>query len=134
MKTYYVIIFLMVCGAARAQQKEAVNPDGAVLLDAAVFKEKLASEPEAVLIDVRTPGEIKDGMIPGAIMIDYNAPTFASKLAALDKDKTYFVYCKVGGRSGMTTEQMKSAGFQHVHDLKGGYLEWSKRGFATTKP
>ncbi len=64
------------------------------------FKDKVASAgANAVLLDVRTPEEVAEGIIPGAVNIDFRAPDFAEKIAELDKDKTYFVYCKVGGRS-----------------------------------
>jgi phage shock protein E len=134
MKYTFLTIMLLISVSVFSQKKEIANPDGAVLLDAASFKEKMKAEPNAVLIDVRTPGEVNAGYIPGAIAIDYNAPDFAKKISELDKSKTYFVYCKAGGRSGKSAELMKSTGFKHVHDLQGGYTAWAEKGFETTKP
>ena len=50
----------------------------------------LASKPDAVLVDVRTPEEFSEGIIEGAINIDFNDPSFGEKINALDKEQTIF--------------------------------------------
>lgn len=104
------------------------------VLSASAFKEKMGKTPDHILIDVRTPAEVKEGVIPGAKVIDFNSSDFATQIDKLDKDKEYFVYCKVGGRSGRTVDMMKQSGFKHVHDLKGGYMDWVKQGYPVVKP
>lgn len=91
-------------------------------LSPAEFKAKMA-EPDAVVLDVRTPAEITAGKVPNALEIDFNSPNFSTELDKLDKSKTYLVYCKVGGRSGKTCEMMSAKGFQKVFGLKGGYSD-----------
>ena len=39
----------------------------------------------------------------------------------VDKDKTIYVYCKMGGRSAKAQEKLTALGFQHVINLEGGY-------------
>lgn len=130
-----LLIFLMLFGygCSQAQKKENAQP-ATSSLDPKSFKEKLAQEPTAILLDVRTPEEAAGGIIPGAIVMDFNAPDFKAKVSKLDKDKTYFVYCKVGGRSGQATELMGNKGFKKVFNLKGGYMAWVENGFETKKP
>jgi len=114
----------------------AVTVQNAVIndvLEPAEFKQKLAANPKAVLLDVRTPSEVADGALPGAVNIDFNAPGFQEKLDALDKTKSYYVYCKVGGRSGKAAEMMKDRGFKEVHNLKGGYDGWVAQGLVVEK-
>ena len=60
---------------------------------------RMAADKQNVILDVRTPAEFSAGHIPGAVNLDYNAPDFQAKAAALDKSKTYLVHCAVGGRS-----------------------------------
>ncbi len=84
--------------------------------------------PKFVILDVRTPKEFFSGRIPGAINIDYEAPTFQQNIAQLDKSKTYLVYCRSGLRSGAATELMESMDFKNVFDLEGGILNWKKSG------
>lgn len=94
-------------------------------LDNAAFKAKMTAE-NTVLLDVRTPGETSRGTIPGALIIDYNSPGFQSKIAALDRDKTYLVYCQSGVRSKKTCQQMQSMGFGSLYELEGGYAGWQQ--------
>ncbi|AYB35671.1 rhodanese-like domain-containing protein [Chryseolinea soli] len=115
--------------AVATPQSRAVND----VLEPADFKQKLAANTGAVLLDVRTPEEVAEGALPGAVNINFNAPDFKEKIAALDKTKPYFVYCKVGGRSGKAATLMNESGFQEVHNLKGGYDAWVGQGLAVEK-
>lgn len=74
----------------------------------------------AVLLDVRTPAEFASGHLTGARNIDFYNPAFVSELRKLDKNASYFVYCRSGSRSGQTLTLMKKEGFAKVTDLTGG--------------
>ena len=93
-------------------------------LSVAAFREKMTEE-GIVLLDVRTPEETAAGKIEGALELDYNDPDFAGKVAGLDQDKTYLVYCRSGNRSGKACRLMAAQGFRHLYNLKGGFLAWS---------
>ncbi|MEZ4894411.1 MAG: rhodanese-like domain-containing protein [Saprospiraceae bacterium] len=71
-----------------------------------------------MLLDVRTPAEFAQGAIPGA-NIDFLSPSFAGKIKNLDKDVTYFLYCRSGARSAQAGKQMNKLGFD-VRNLSGG--------------
>ena len=75
----------------------------------------------AMLVDVRTPEEFGEGHLEGALNIDWYEPDFASRWEGVDKDKTIYVYCKVGGRSAQAAQLLDSLGFRHVVNLTGGY-------------
>jgi len=94
-------------------------------VDVVEFK-TLTNKDNTVILDVRTPAETAQGMIKGAIEIDYKAEGFEEKLDKLDKEKTYLVYCKSGGRSSRTANKMIEKGFKSVVNLKGGYTAWNK--------
>jgi len=79
-------ICFQVMSYAQSSVKENLAPED--------FQKKLKATEQAILIDVRTPGEVQQGMIPGAVPIDYNSPDFKSKISKLDKIKPYFVYCE----------------------------------------
>lgn len=87
---------------------------------------KMMSQKDVVLLDVRTPEETSEGIIEGALTIDFYGDQFEQEVLKLDRDKTYIVYCKSGGRSSSASEMMSKAGFKNVHNLEGGYTEWSK--------
>lgn len=89
--------------------------------------EERREEGRAVLIDVRTPDEVRDGAAPGSENIDFYSADFKDTISALDKDETYFLYCRSGSRSGQTLRLMKSLDFTEVYDLSGGWSRNSGR-------
>lgn len=94
-------------------------------IDVLGFQNKMKAE-NTVILDVRTPAEVQEGMIEGAIAIDISASNFEKKVGELDKDKTYLVYCQSGGRSNRACEIMAHIGFKDLYNLKGGYMGWPK--------
>ncbi|OYU83101.1 MAG: rhodanese [Flavobacterium sp. BFFFF2] len=86
---------------------------------------QLAQDPDAVLLDVRTPQEWADGIIPGALQIDiYTGQAFVYKVDELDREKSYYIYCKAGGRSAQACSLMKQMGFTKTYNLLGGFMNW----------
>lgn len=135
MVTRFILIALVILGCSPADKKESTTePSEIISLDAKGFKESLEATPDAVILDVRTPPEVAEGVIPGAINIDYNAPDFSEKISALDKSKQYYVYCMGGVRSSKALDKMKADGFTNVINLEGGYKSWVENGFETDKP
>lgn len=128
------IAVLLFAGCTGKKNAENSDDTRTLELDAAEFKSKLAASPEAILIDVRKPEELAEGMIEGAINIDYTDSTFAQKIMALDKTKSYFVYCKSGKRTAGAVEQMEKLGFEKIYTLDGGYTSWVEKGMETLKP
>jgi rhodanese-related sulfurtransferase len=89
-------------------------------LSGAQFKEALlAAASNGVLLDVRTAGEVAGGKLPNALNIDIMSPSFGQKISQLDKNKTYFIYCRSGNRSGQACAIMHRMGFD-VRNLNGG--------------
>jgi rhodanese-related sulfurtransferase len=92
-------------------------------LDSRVFKQKLNEYPNAVLVDVRTAAEFQRERIPNAINIDLISGGFLKQIATLDKTRTYFVYCRSGGRSEQACSMMANEGLI-VYNLSGGISNW----------
>ena len=90
------------------------------------FKHLMDSLHGEVVVDLRTPDELKQGKIPGAIVIDFFGPDFEPLIEALDRDKVYLLYCASGARSGETLELMSNMGFKQVYELEEGFREWLK--------
>ncbi|MET4104957.1 rhodanese-like domain-containing protein [Hymenobacter sp. UYP22] len=76
--------------------------------------QKLLTQPNTVLLDVRTPTEFAAGHLKGAQNLDFRAPDFAEQLARLDPSKTYVLYCRSGGRSNQAGILMQEKGFKKV--------------------
>jgi rhodanese-related sulfurtransferase len=88
------------------------------------FKTAFESADNAVIIDVRTSGEIASGKISGALEMDFFAPDFAQKIMSLDKNKAYFMVCRSGNRSGQACAFMSQQGFKELYNLAGGMMSW----------
>ena len=88
--------------------------------------QKLQADKNTIVIDVRTPEEIKQGYIKGTTQfIDINGANFDAKINSLDKNKTYLMVCHSGGRSSKAAKIMISKGFKKVYNLSGGVSGWS---------
>ncbi len=83
-----------------------------------------AQELDAVIIDVRTPGEFEEGFIHRARNLNLMSPDFMQELEVLDKTKTYLLYCHSGSRSGTACSIMASKGFTKVYNLADGIMFW----------
>lgn len=105
---------------ASASVSKNVSPDEAQKL--------LKDNPKVVVLDVRTPEEFAAGHIAGAKNVDFKAPDFAAKVAALDKTTPYLVHCAAGGRSGKTLDLIKDKGFAAIYHLNDGFKAWQKAG------
>lgn len=73
------------------------------------FKELVSNA--AVIIDVRSPGEYKDGHINGSL--NFPLDNIRSKVDELKKSgKPVITVCRTGTRSSMATGILKSAGIE----------------------
>jgi len=84
---------------------------------------------DVVLIDVRSPGEVRLGTIPGSLSIPLGQ--LSAEFDALDRERPTVVYCASGYRSSTAAGLMRAAGFEDVSDLLGGYPAWSSRAART---
>ncbi len=108
-------------------------PDGYENLSANEAKERLQTVTNVAILDVRTPKEYAEGHIANARMINIYDSDFLNRLSGLDKNKTYFVYCRSGSRSMTALKRMKELGFEKVWNLSGGIGAWTGSGFSLTQ-
>lgn len=94
-------------------------------LNSSEFQEAVRTDKVGVLLDVRTSSEFRGGKIKGARNMDVNSGYFKDALKNLPKEKTYYLYCRSGGRSGMACRIMAKEGFKNLFNLSGGIMEWS---------
>ena len=65
----------------------------------------------SLILDVRTPAEVAEGHLEGALFVDFMADDFREKVAELDKSADYIVHCRSGNRSGQAVVIMAELGF-----------------------
>jgi len=93
-----------------------------------VRAQELIADGGVQVLDVRTPEEFAAGHVKGATLIDFYEPDFAERIAELDRDTAYVVYCRSGNRSGKATALMAEQGFAAVSDVDGGVVAWQAAG------
>jgi phage shock protein E len=79
------------------------------------------------VVDVRTPEEYSQGHAPGARNIDVGAADFRERVAELDRDGSYLVYCRSGNRSAQAAAIMRELGLD-VED-GGGLADMEAAGW-----
>jgi|SRR3989338_5249703 len=85
--------------------------------------EENKQNPQFRIIDVRTREEFSESHIKGALNLDLHDQRFEQTVAKLDKEKTYLLYCKTGGRCGAAAELMEKQGFKKVYSVIGWLFE-----------
>jgi len=121
-----IILFIYACSAGHAQSN-------ANLLPPTEFKKKVETTDKAVIIDVRTPDEYKDGHLSNAVNMNWNDDTFGQQIKSLDKNAPVFVYCYAGGRSSAAAKELRKQGFKEVYDMQGGMSAWRDAGLPEVK-
>lgn len=121
------LIALVIALAAVLTACGGTSTDVTQTVDAATAADLLA-EGDGVLLDIRTPEEFAAGKIAGSQNIDFYAADFAAQLDRLDKDATYFVYCRSGNRSSQAMDTFEDLGFSQVYEIDGGILNWNAAG------
>ena len=94
-------------------------------LPAGALADRIGTVDGLVLIDVRNPGEVALGTIPGARTI--SLPTLLNRIGELDPNAPTVVFCAGGYRSAIASSLLRAHGFTDVSDLVGGYTAWANR-------
>jgi phage shock protein E len=73
----------------------------------------------AVLIDVRTPEEFRDGHVERALNIPYDEIHRRIESLRLDKTRPIVLYCRTGRRSGIALGTLREAGYTRIFNAGG---------------
>lgn len=97
-----------------------------VALSPVEFQKAVNDDPNGILLDVRTADEFESGHLSGALQADWsNKAQFQERVSALEKEKTVYIYCFSGGRSGAAQQWLLANGFTSVINMKGGIYDWN---------
>ncbi len=98
---------------------------------------QLASDPNLLVVDIRSPEEWKEsGVIEGALLVTYNSPeSFLSAVAPNLKDgQRLALICRSGNRSSRAARQIAGMVEFPVVDIQGGMLRILKEGYRPVAP
>jgi adenylyltransferase/sulfurtransferase len=83
----------------------------------------LASDPSALVLDVREPHERALGPAPRSVELP--ASVLNARLHELDSATTYVVACRIGVKSQWVLRRLHDAGFRRLYHLEGGLLAYA---------
>ncbi len=119
-----VIIAMLVHSFIGARGVKNVPPSEAVTL---------INRQNAVVLDVRTDEEFKQGHIINSLHIPVGL--LAGRINELERHKTQalVVVCRTGQRSAQACSILRKQGFESLYGLAGGMLEWQKANLPLAK-
>lgn len=93
------------------------------------LKEKLDTETDLFLLDVREPFEQYQSNIKYENSKLIPVGELAGRLKEIEahKEKEIVCICRSGGRSGQACKLLEKQGFPNVKNLKGGINEWARK-------
>jgi rhodanese-related sulfurtransferase len=94
---------------------------------------QLINREDALVVDVRDPGEYGASHILGAKNLPLSSIGSGAQLAAKRKDRPLIVYCDTGNRSGKAAAALKGQGYTKVLNLSGGLGAWQQAGLPVEK-
>ncbi len=125
-----------VVGALRDPESAFVSNPEHIVQASRLTVEQLRNRRESIanlqLVDVRGPGEVAAGTIPGSELIQL--PTLVTRIGELDVNAPTVVFCAGGYRSSIAASTLRQRGFKDVSDLIGGFGAWQSAGGEVTQP
>ena len=112
---FVIMVALLAAGCSQSPAGASVD----VSVDEAL---RLWQAKEAILIDVRTPAEYREGHIPGVVNIPL--AEIEKRLGEIPKDKKVVLICRTGNRSAQGARFLRSKGFDNVFNSTGGMSTW----------
>ncbi len=101
------------------------NFGGIPQVDPSQVQTMLSQPTRPYLIDVRTPGEYKQGHVKGAELIPLNE--LSTKMNRLPKSREIICICESGSRSRVAARHLKAQGYT-VSNMRGGMGHWVRSG------
>jgi len=94
---------------------------------------QLINRADALVVDVREPGEYGAGHILGARNVPLSRIGAGGAEVAKKKDKPVIVYCDTGSRSAKAAATLRGQGFAKAVNLAGGLGAWQQAGLPVEK-
>jgi rhodanese-related sulfurtransferase len=94
---------------------------------------QLINREDALVVDVRDPGEYSTGHILGAKNWPLDHIDERGGEATKRKDKPVIVYCDTGDRTPKAAAALRKLGFTRVVNLSGGLAAWQQAGLPVEK-
>lgn len=88
----------------------------------------IQEEPDARLLDVRTPGEFESAHIRGAYNVPLDTLAEHTREIRTVSEAQIVLVCQSGQRAGKAEDALRTAGMSSLHVLEGGINGWIASG------
>jgi len=92
------------------------------------FKKAIEKGDKFVLLDVRSETEFNAAHLPGALHVDRGRIEWIIPEIIKKTDRTIYVYCQDGRRSGFATERLIQMGYTNTINITDGFEGWVTAG------
>lgn len=99
----------------RGYRYENINYESAQII--------LKNNKEAVLLDVRSPQEYREGHLQNAINIPVYDIKQKIEMQVPNKEETLIIYCQTGNRSKTAADICSKKGYENIYNIEGGLDE-----------
>ncbi len=93
---------------------------------------QLINHKNALVVDVRTEKEYKEGHVMNALHIPLGMLDDRIQELQAYKNHAVVMVCRSGARSAQAATKLKKQGFTNVHNIGGGMLAWERTNLPTT--
>lgn len=112
---FFLSIMIFFTGCGGNEVKHITQEDAQRIMQA---------NPDAIILDVRTPEEFEKKHIPNAVLVPIE-DVRGGKLSKLpDKDAMILVYCWTGRRAEDAAELLIKRGYTKIYEF-GGLVDWT---------
>ena len=94
-------------------------------------KERMATDPNVKLIDVREDNEWADAHAAGATHLGKGIIERDIEATVPDKSSELILYCGGGFRSALVADVLQNMGYTNVFSMAGGWKAWKESGGET---
>lgn len=122
-KIITLLILIAAIGLAACNRADSEKVKGVTIDE---FEQLIKTNGNAIILDVRTPGEYAAGHLANSVLININDPDFTERVDKLDKSAPVLVYCASGIRSAKAADIMADQGFSTIYHMEDGLREWIK--------
>ena len=106
---------------------------GVAEIDPASLMQRLHDD-DVVLLDVREPDEVANGLIDGALKIPRGVLETSVGTLVPDRSASVVAYCASGVRSVFAAQTLAALGYENVASLAGGFDRWKSEGMEWVLP
>jgi rhodanese-related sulfurtransferase len=89
-------------------------------------KQLIQSKKNLLILDVRSPAELKEGKIAGSTLVPFMK--IAKGEYKVPADQPVLIVCAVGGRSYAVGKYLSQTGYPEIYNLQSGISGWKRDG------